>query len=112
VTPFGEEIWQQALDDALFVREMLAMARQFAPSDPVGAIGCVSDALVRIENLRSRATQSAALLGAVLFYGIEIEVRLSGIKDVPASCLAAVIAAEVERCNKLISAIATHLNSD
>ncbi len=108
----NSELWQQALDDARFVREMLGMARQLAPSDPVGAIGCVSDALIRVESLRSRATQSSALLGAVLFYGIELEVRLRGLGDSPVSTRPKIIEMEIDRCDRLIASLASHIDDD
>ena len=107
-----DELWQKALDDAQFLGELLTMARWLADKDRLGAIGFAEQALATVETLRARATQSSALLGVVLFYGIELEVRLAGIKKVPASALAAVIATEIHRCNKLIAAIAKHVDSD
>ena len=106
------ELWEQALDDARFVREMLVMARQLTPNDPVGAIGCVSDAVIRVEGLRSRATQSSALLGAVLFYGIELEVRLRGLGDSPVSTRPRIIDMEINRCDQLIASLASHIDDD
>ena len=106
------ELWQRALDDARFVREMLVMARQLTPNDPVGAIGCVSDAIVRVERLRARATQSSALLGAVLFYGIELEVRLRGLGDTPVSTRPRIIDMEINRCDQLIASLASHVDDD
>ena len=106
------ELWEQALDDARFVREMLVMAKQLTRNDPVGAIGCVSDAIVRVEGLRSRATQSSALLGAVLFYGIELEVRLRGLGDSPVSTRPRIIDMEINRCDQLIVSLASHIDDD
>ena len=106
------QLWEQALDDARFVREMLVMAKQLTRNDPVGAIGCVNDAIVRVEGLRSRATQSSALLGAVLFYGIELEVRLRGLGDYPASTRARLIDTEIDRCDQLIASLASHVDDD
>ncbi len=91
---------------------MLTMAQQLAPNDPIGAIGCANQALVYVEALRARATLSSGLLGAVLFYGVDLEVRLRGLSDLPGASLLPAINKELDRCDQLTAAIASHIDRD
>jgi hypothetical protein len=103
-------IWWQAHADAHLVREALVRGHKLAQSDKVASIACVNESLAALANLRSRAPQASALLAIMLFYGIELEVRLSGLDQVPLSTLAITIAEELHRCDQLIAAITDHLN--
>lgn len=105
----NDTLWQFAFDNAILVRESLVRAVQLAEQDEQIAVASVQDALGALAQLRSRATESSALLAAVLFFGIELEVRLtSAIADANTK-FGHAIGGEIERTEKLIAAIRRHL---
>lgn len=106
------EPWQLAEDNAHLVREALVRARQIARQDRMGAIRSIDEALDALASLRALAGQSSTLLGTVLFYGIELEVRLGGMSGLPASHLDQMIANEITRSEQLLAAIASHIEND
>ena len=92
------------------MRDSLVRAAQVIEQDEQIAVASVQDALGALAQLRSRAPESSALLAAVLFFGIELEVRLtSAIADANTKFEHA-IGGEIERTEKLVSAIRRHLN--
>jgi len=106
----NDTLWQFAYDNAVLVRNALVRASQLNEQDEQIAIASVQDALDGLAKLRSRAPESSALLAAVLFFGIDLEVRLSSaITDTNAE-FGQAIDGEIERTEKLIAAIRRHLN--
>lgn len=106
----NDTLWQFAFDNAILVRDALVRAVQLVEQDEQIAIASVQDALGALAKLRSRAPESSALLAAVLFFGIELEVRLtSAIADTNKE-FGQALGGEIERTEKLIAAIRRHMN--
>ena len=107
----NEALWQFAFDNATSVRDALVRAAQQIELDDQGAIASVNNALGALANLRARAPEASALLAAVLFFGIELEVRLSGAIAGAENELEQALGGEIERTEKLIAAIRRHMKN-
>ncbi len=105
-----DTLWQFAFDNAILVRDALVRAAQAIDRDEQTAAAGIQDALGALEEVRSRAPESSALLAAVLFFGIELEVRLTSVAIEPGKEFTQAIEAEIERTEKLIAAIRRHMN--
>ena len=105
-----DTLWQFAFDNAILVRDALVRAAQAIDRDEQTATEGIQDALRALEELRSRAPESSALLAAVLFFGIELEVRLTNVAVEPGKEFTQAIEGEIERTEKLIAAIRRHMN--
>lgn len=106
----NDALWQFAFENAIAVRDGLVRAAQQIEQDEETAIVCVQDALAALANLRSRAPEASALLAAVLFFGIELELRLSSAIADTNSEFGQAIGGEIERTEKLIAAIRRHMS--
>lgn len=69
-------------------------------------------ALSALARLRSRAPESSALLATVLFFGIELEVRLTGAIATEGSDFEQAIGGEIARTEELIAAVKKHLDQN
>lgn len=63
-----------------------------------------------ISELRLEAKDIPALRALLIYHGVEMEVRLKGMSLIPPRNLTVAIAAEINRCNQLLYAIARHLD--
>jgi len=106
-----DTLWQFAFDNAILVRDALVRAAQLVEDDEQAAIESVRDALGSLAKLRSRAPESSALLAAVLFFGIELEVRLTSVTADVGKDFGQVVKSEIERTEKLIAAIQRHMSN-
>lgn len=94
------------------MRDALARARQLSEHDQQTAVASVQTALSALARLRSRAPESSALLATVLFFGIELEVRLTGALATEGSDFEQAIGGEIARTEELIAAVRKHLDQN
>lgn len=107
----NDALWQFAFENAISVRDALVRAVQQIEQDKQVAAASVNDALGALANLRARAPEASALLAAVLFFGIELEVRLTGAIAGGDNELEQALGGEIERTEKLIAAIRRHMKN-
>ena len=108
----NDTLWPFAHDNAVLVRDALARALQLYEHDRQTAIASVQTALSALARLRSRAPESSALLATVLFFGIELEVRLTSAIATESADFEQAIGGEMARTEELIAAIKKHLDRD
>lgn len=109
----NDTLWQFAHDNAVLVRDALARALQlYEHDDQQTAAASVQTALSALARLRTRAPESSALLATVLFFGIELEVRLTGAIATEGSDFEQAVGGEIARTEELIAAISKHLEQD
>jgi hypothetical protein len=96
----------------VLVKDALARALQLHEQDQQTAIAGVQTALSALARLRSRAPESSALLATVLFFGIELEVRLTGAITTESGDFEHAVGGEIARTEELIAAIKKHLDRD
>lgn len=108
----NDTLWQFAYDNAVLVREALDRALQLHEDDPQAAIASVQVALGGLARLRARAPASSALLATMLFFGIELEVRLTSAVTAVNGEFEQAIGGEIQRTDDLIAAIKKHLDKD
>ena len=96
----------------MLVKNALARAVQLHEKDQKIAIASVQTALSALARLRARAPESSALLATVLFFGIELEVRLTGAVATEGGDFDHAVGAEIARTDELIAAIKKHLDQD
>ena len=94
------------------MREALDRALQLHEDDPQAAIASVQVALGGLARLRSRAPGSSALLATMLFFGIELEVRLTSAVAAANGEFEQAIGGEIQRTDDLIAAIKKHLDKE
>jgi hypothetical protein len=94
------------------VRGALARALQLYEHDQQTAIAGVQTALSALARLRSRAPESSALLATVLFFGLELVVRLTGAIATEKADFEQAIGGEMARTEELIAAIKKRLDRD
>lgn len=92
------------------MKDALARALQLHEQDQKIAIASVQTALSALARLRSRAPESSALLGTVLFFGIDLEVRLTAAIATEKVDFQNAIGGEIARTEELIAAIKKHLD--
>lgn len=108
----NDTLWPFAYDNAVLVRDALARALQLYEQDQQTAIASVQTALSALARLRARAPESSVLLGTVLFFGIELEVRLTSAIATEKVDFEQAIGGEMARTEELIAAIKKHLDRD
>ncbi|WP_108880780.1 hypothetical protein [Anderseniella sp. Alg231-50] len=96
----------------MLVRDALARALQLYENDQQTAAASIQTALSALARLRARAPESSALLATVLFFGIELEVRLTGAIATEGSDFEQAVGGEIARTEELIAAIKKHLDQE
>ncbi|MEM7636617.1 MAG: hypothetical protein AAF299_18770 [Pseudomonadota bacterium] len=94
----------------MLVKGALDRALQLHEQDQETAVASVQTALSALARLRSRAPESSALLGTVLFFGIDLEVRLTAAIAAESGDFEQAIGGEIARTDELIAAIKKHLD--
>ena len=108
----NDTLWPFAHDNAVLVRDALARALQLYEQDQQTAVASVQTALSALARLRSRAPESSALLATVLFFGIELEVRLTGAIATESVDFEQAVGGEMARTEELIAALKKHIDRD
>lgn len=96
----------------MLARDALVRAQKLSEHDHKTAVACVQTALSALARLRARAPESSALLATVLFFGIELEVRLTGATGTEGSDFEQAIGGEIARTEELIAAVRKHLDQN
>lgn len=94
----------------MLVKGALDRALQLHEQDQETAVASVQTALSALARLRSRAPESSALLGTILFFGIDLEVRLTAAIATESGDFEQAIGGEIARTDELIAAIKKHLD--